>query len=45
MTYPDTEACLRTDLPFHELSDEEHHLGFFFPATGIGIVSQFVLAL
>jgi hypothetical protein len=30
MTYPNTEARLRTDLPFHELSDEEHHLGFLF---------------
>ena len=27
MTFPETEACLRTDIMFDEMSDEEHHLG------------------
>ena len=39
MTYPDTEARLRTDLPFDELSDEENHLGPSpVSATGIGML-------
>ena len=44
MTFPETEACLRTDIMFDEMSDEEHHLGASpLSAAGVGLVSQFVL--
>ena len=44
LIFPETNATLRTDAAFHEMEDEEHHLG---PSplvdTGIGMVSQFPL--
>ena len=44
LIFPDTNATLRTVAAFHEMEDEEHHLG---PSplvdTGIRMVSQFPL--
>lgn len=45
MTFPETQAPLRTDIQFDELSDEHHHLGPspFSKIQGVGLVSQFPL--
>lgn len=44
MTFPETNASLRTDRLFKERKDEEHHLGLSpFEGTSLGMVSQFPL--
>jgi len=44
MTYPETEASLRTDVAFHDLLDSEHHREKSpLSALNIGLVSQFCL--
>ena len=44
MTYPVTDAPLRTDADFAAMSDEEHHIGHHgFEDLGLGMVSQFPL--
>ena len=44
MTFPETEAPLRTDIAFNEMEDEDHH-NASTPLTqlGIGMVSRFPL--
>lgn len=42
MTFPETDAPLRTDIQFDEMRDEDHHLGPSpFRCLPIGMVSQF----
>ncbi|KAG1693759.1 hypothetical protein GQR58_006991 [Nymphon striatum] len=42
MTFPDTNAALRTDLQFNKMTFEEHHIGQSpFTNLGLGMVSQF----
>lgn len=44
MTFPETNAKLRTDEDFINISDEEHHLGPSpLSSTGVGMVTHFVL--
>ena len=42
MTFPETNAALRTDVSFAERQDEEHHIGRTpFSDLPVGMVSQF----
>ena len=42
MTFPETDATLRTDVSFDEMRDEAHHKGPSpFVGTQIGMVFQF----
>ncbi|WAR11984.1 hypothetical protein MAR_026164 [Mya arenaria] len=42
MTFPDTNALLRTDVQFNEMANEEHHKGRSpFLDTNLGLVTQF----
>ena len=46
MTFPETEAPLRTDVAFHEMADEDHHLkpcALRRLSPQLGLVSQFPL--
>jgi len=44
VTFPETDARLRSDIEFSEMSQEEHHLGVSpLAVLSIGMVSQFVL--
>jgi hypothetical protein len=44
MTFPETNASLRSDVGFNKRIDEDHHLGISpLAGKGVGMVSQFVM--
>lgn len=44
MTFPETNAPLRTDVSFNALEDDDHHKGLSpFEELNVGMVSQFPL--
>ncbi|KAJ8031242.1 hypothetical protein HOLleu_27913 [Holothuria leucospilota] len=43
VTFPETNATLRTDPPFTSMMDEKHHLGTPLSRMNIGMVTSFPL--